>query len=143
MTGPKETGLKLIQILPINDTIATHSWMDSYPYAAISAFALHPLYINLAKVAGKKHADKVSALKKKQKQLNELPVMDYEEVMRFKIAMLKELYEVMGKDCFESEDYKEFFEENKHWLEPYAAFCFFRDKYGSSHFEEWKTNGVV
>lgn len=137
----REAGLKLIQILPINDTIATHSWLDSYPYAAISAFALHPQYINLAKVAGKKQAPRVAALKKKQKQLNSLAVIDYEEVIKFKIAMLKELYELMGTECFESEDYQEFFKENKHWLEPYAAFCFFRDKYGSSHFEEWKTNG--
>ena len=37
----KQVGLKMIQLLPINDTTATHSWMDSYPYAAISAFALH------------------------------------------------------------------------------------------------------
>jgi hypothetical protein len=44
------TGLKLIQILPINDTTATATWRDSYPYAAISAFALHPIYINLGKV---------------------------------------------------------------------------------------------
>ncbi len=43
----KRAGLKLIQILPINDTSATHTWVDSYPYAAISAFALHPLYLNL------------------------------------------------------------------------------------------------
>jgi 4-alpha-glucanotransferase len=44
-------GLKLIQILPINDTSATGTWRDSYPYAAISAFALHPIYLNLAAVA--------------------------------------------------------------------------------------------
>jgi 4-alpha-glucanotransferase len=138
----KETGLKLIQILPINDTIATNTWMDSYPYAAISAFALHPLYINLAKVARKKYTDKIGSLKKKQKQLNDLPVLDYEEVIRFKMAMLKELYELMGKDCFESEDYKQFFNANKHWLQPYAAFCYFRAKYGTSHFEEWKTNTI-
>lgn len=138
----KEAGLKLIQLLPINDTIATHSWIDSYPYAAISAFALHPLYINLAKVAANDHESMIHSLKKKQKQLNGLPVMDYEEVMNFKCAMLRELYELMGKDCFESDDYKQFFEGNKHWLQPYAAFCYFRDKYGSSHFEEWKTNGV-
>jgi 4-alpha-glucanotransferase len=136
----KETGLKLIQILPVNDTIATNTWMDSYPYAAISAFALHPLYINLALVAGKKHEDKIDAIKKKQKQLNDLPAVDYEEVIRFKSAMLKELYEVMGSDCFESEDYAQFFEQNRHWLEPYAAFCYLRDKYGSSHYEEWKTH---
>src|SRR5205823_7978738 len=33
-----ETGLKLIQLLPVNDTSATYTWKDSYPYAAISAF---------------------------------------------------------------------------------------------------------
>ena len=42
-----KTGLKLIQLLPINDTIATYTKSDSYPYAAISAFALHPLYIHI------------------------------------------------------------------------------------------------
>lgn len=138
----KETNLKLIQILPINDTIATGTWMDSYPYAAISAFALHPIYINLATVAGKKEEEKINALKKKQKQLNDLQEVDYEEVLRFKLAMLKELYEVMGKECFESEDYISFFEQNKHWIQPYAVFCYFRDKYGTSHFQEWKTNSV-
>ncbi|MEO8720967.1 MAG: 4-alpha-glucanotransferase, partial [Ginsengibacter sp.] len=44
-----KTGLKLIQLLPVNDTTAHHNWRDSYPYAAISAFALHPIYINLEK----------------------------------------------------------------------------------------------
>jgi 4-alpha-glucanotransferase len=138
----RASGLKLIQLLPINDTIATNSWLDSYPYAAISAFALHPLYINLAKVAGKELADKVDSLKKKQKQLNELAEVDYEEVIRFKMAMLKELYETMGQECLESADYKHFFDENKHWLQPYAAFSYLRDKYGSTYFEEWRTNGV-
>jgi 4-alpha-glucanotransferase len=137
-----ETGLKLIQVLPVNDTIATNTWVDSYPYAAISAFALHPIYINLAAVAGKTHEELVGRLKKKQKQLNDLPEVDYEEVARFKLAMLKELYELAHKECFESKEYRTFFDQNKHWLEPYAAFCYFRDKYGTSHFEEWKTNKI-
>src|SRR5678815_5820728 len=57
-----ETGLKLIQLLPVNDTIATYTWKDSYPYAAISAFALHPVYINLQKVAGKNGAQIIKAV---------------------------------------------------------------------------------
>ncbi|MEI9945407.1 MAG: 4-alpha-glucanotransferase [Chitinophagaceae bacterium] len=138
----KEAGLKLVQLLPVNDTIATNTWLDSYPYATISAFALHPLYICLAKVAGKKQEDIIGGIKKKQKQLNELPEVDYEEVMRFKLAVLKELYELTAKDCFESDDYNKFFEDNKHWLQPYAAFSYFRDKYGTSHYEEWETNKV-
>ncbi|HWR33427.1 MAG TPA: 4-alpha-glucanotransferase, partial [Chitinophagaceae bacterium] len=138
----KATGLKLIQLLPINDTTSTFSWMDSYPYSAISAFALHPLYINLWKVAGKEYADQLKSLREKQKELNDGPVVDYEEVMKYKISVLKELYEVMGQKCFESEDYKYFFKANKHWLESFGAFSYFRDRYGSSNFEEWKTNGI-
>lgn len=136
------TGLRLIQLLPINDTMSNFDWTDSYPYSAVSAFALHPLYINLAKVAGKEYADQLSSLKVKQKQLNELTVVDYEEVMKFKFSVLRELYEVMGKECFESEDYKDFYRSNRHWLESFAAFCYLRDKYGTSNFEEWKSNGV-
>ena len=46
-TGPARVGLKLIQILPINDTTSSHDWTDSYPYSAISVFALHPLYLRI------------------------------------------------------------------------------------------------
>lgn len=135
-----ESGLRLIQLLPINDTIATNTWTDSYPYSAISAFALHPLYINLAKVAGKKEADKISALKRKQKYLNELAEVDYEEVLRFKLAMLRELYDALGTETLQTADYQDFFETNKHWLKPYAAFCYLRDKYNSAVFNSWKTH---
>lgn len=136
----KDAGLKLIQLLPVNDTMATFSRTDSYPYSAISAFALHPLYINLAKVAGQEYTEQLASLHSKQKQLNDLVEVDYEEVMKYKFSVLKELYEVMHQDCFESNNYKDFFKNNKYWLEPYAAFCYFRDKYGSANFEEWKTN---
>ena len=58
--------------------------------------------------------------------------------MKFKLGMLKELYELSGTECFASEDYQAFFESNKHWLVPYAAFCYFRDKYETSDFQQWK-----
>ena len=43
-------GMKIIQILPINDTTAHYGWHDSYPYNAISAFALNPIYLNLERL---------------------------------------------------------------------------------------------
>jgi len=135
-----KTGLKLIQILPVNDTIATHSWVDTYPYAAISAFALHPLYLNLEQVAGKKNAAIIKPLKKKQKQLNELPEMDYESVMALKLPAIRELYALQKEELFQDEDYLAFFEQNKHWLVPYAAFCCLRDRYKTSDFNQWKTH---
>ena len=134
----KRTNLKLIQILPINDTTATHSWLDTYPYAAISAFALHPMYISLADVAGKEHAGLLQTLKKRQKQLNDLKEVDYDEVGKIKTAMLKVLYEARKHELDSDPEYNKFFETNKHWLIPYAAFCYLRDVNGTSDFNKWK-----
>ncbi len=138
----KNSGLKLIQLLPVNDTISTNTWLDSYPYSAISAFALHPLYINLFNVAGKDYCDQLASLKIRQEQLNELQEVDYEEVMKYKISVLKELYEVMGEESLKSEGYKKFYDKHKDWLEPYAAFCWLRDKYGTGEFIHWRSNSV-
>jgi len=134
----KKTGLKMIQLLPVNDSTATHSFLDSYPYAAISAFALHPIYINLEKVAGKKHANLIKPLLKKQRQLNELTEVDYEQVLKLKLSALQELYNVQKEDFFEDEGYKKFFEKSKHWLVPYAAFCYLRDRNSTADFSKWQ-----
>lgn len=137
-----EVGLKLIQLLPINDTTATYTWKDSYPYAAISAFALHPIYINLQKVAGKKNERIIKALAKKQKQLNGLAEIDYEQVIHFKTNALRELFDIDGLGFLKEENFKEFFEDNQAWLVPYAAFCYLRDKYGTSDYSKWKTHSA-
>ena len=134
----KKAGIKLIQILPVNDTSATHSWVDSYPYAAISAFALHPIYLNLEKLAGKKNETVIKQIRKKQKQINALPDLDYEGVMKLKLSVIRELFALQRNEFLESEDYKDFFEKNKHWLIPYAAFCYLRDHNGSADFTKWK-----
>jgi len=134
----KKTGLKLIQILPINDTTATHSWKDSYPYAAISAFALHPIYLNLEKVAGKDFVDLVKPLKKKQKQLNELPELDYGQVISFKTSVIKEIFLAQKEKFLKDEGFQTFFKEHKHWLVPYAAFCYLRDRNKTADFNQWK-----
>lgn len=131
-------GLKLVQILPVNDTTANHDWQDSYPYAAISAFALHPLYLNLEKCAGRKYADLIKPLKRRQKELNELSQVDYAAVMKIKLLAAKELYEIQKAEFEKDPDYIAFFQKNKHWLVPYAAFCYLRDKNGSPDFSKWK-----
>ncbi len=134
----KEVGLKLIQILPVNDTSATHTNADSYPYAAISAFALHPMYINLEKVAGKSKASVVKKLKKKQKQLNEAPELDYEQVISVKLTALKELCLAQKQDLLDDKDFYTFCVTHRHWLIPYAAFCYLRDKNGTADCSQWK-----
>lgn len=137
-----KTGLKLIQLLPVNDTTAHYNWNDSYPYAAISAFALHPIYINLEKVAGNEYASLIKPLKKKQKQLNELKELDYAEVLKLKLSVLKELYEAAKEDFKNDVGYFQFFDLNRNWLVPYSVFCYLRDKYKTADFSRWKKHSV-
>ncbi len=120
-------GLRLVQILPVHDTTATNTWLDSYPYAAVSAFALHPIYLNLATCAGRKYAALIKPLRKKQKELNKLPDVDYEQVMKIKILTITELYELQKEELKDDPDFLNFFEQNSPWLVPYAAFCYLRD----------------
>lgn len=131
-----KVGLKMIQVLPINDTTATHTWTDSYPYAAISAFALHPLYLNLdALVKGDKKLQKqINAEKIK---LNALEVVDYQAVIQFKTKIIEKIYTIEGPSILASDDFQEYFQQNKHWLQSYAAFCYLRDQYGTVDFSQW------
>ena len=136
----KLVGLKMIQLLPLNDTTATHSMADSYPYAAISAFALNPLYLNLDAIGGKENVAITKALSEQRLQLNELPEVDYARVMDCKLTAIKALYEAQKEKFKNDPAYFLFFEMNRHWLVPYAAFCCLRDKYRTSDFTEWETN---
>jgi len=137
----QRTGLKLIQILPVNDTIATHTWTDSYPYAAISAFALHPLYLNLSQVAGSRHQELLQQLEPERRRLNALPAVDYEAVLKAKLGFLKQIYPEEKARTFERTDYREFFAQNQHWLTPYAVFCCLRDRHGTADFNQWPRSG--
>jgi len=131
------TGLNVVQVLPINDTTATHTWADSYPYAAISVFALHPQYVNLEAIAEPhKPADR-AALAALRQQLNALPTVDYEAVMSAKWRFLELLYQQEKKAFLADPDYQQFRAEQADWLVPYAAFSGLRERFGTADFGQW------
>ena len=131
------TGLKVIQILPINDTTMTHTWQDSYPYNANSTFALHPQFINLEGVGTLKSKSAMSKYRKLGKELNSLAEVDYERVNSLKQQYLKEFFMEQGDKSLSSKEFKEFFKRNEYWLRPYAAFCSLRDKFSTPDFSKW------
>ncbi len=133
-----DTGFKLIQILPVNDTIATGSYKDSYPYAAISAFALHPLYIHLPAVTVAGSAKTLEKYTDKIKKLNSLPAVDYEQVMQLKLEVLHKLYQLDKGATLQSRNYERFYTTNQHWLLPYAVFCYYRDKFKTVEYSGWQ-----
>lgn len=136
------TNQSLIQILPMNDTTRTHTWKDSYPYSAISIYALHPIYISLSKLNALKDIEKASYFDEQRLALNEKTSVDYELVMATKIQYLWALFEQEGKDFLKSESFISFFHTNKTWLMPYAAFCYYREKYQTPEFSGWKAHAI-
>jgi 4-alpha-glucanotransferase len=111
--------------------------MDSYPYAAISAFALHPLYLNLDRLAGTGNGPLPQDLDRLRRQLNGREMMDYEAVMKAKLGFVRKIFPARQKETLAGADYRDYYAQNQHWLAPYAAFCFLRDKFGTPDFTQW------
>ena len=132
-----QTDLKLIQILPINDTTATHTWVDSYPYAAISVFALHPQFINLEGIAALNDKKAAKGLAQLKAEFNAKDFVDYEPVMEAKWKFLRLLYQQEKKAFLADPEYREFFAGQAEWLVPYAAFSALRDRFGTADFQQW------
>jgi len=135
-------GLKLIQILPVNDTTSSHDWTDSYPYSAISVFALHPIYLRLQDIDLKMPKNWVQELDVVREELNQLDQVNHEQVMAAKHKLTHHMYQKHGQAIRKDGEFKEFLTENKDWLVPYAAFCVKRDHYKTADFSKWSDGAV-
>ena len=114
------TGMKVIQTLPVNDTTTDGGWHDSYPYNIVSAFALHPHYLDLEALGNLKNKTKMTVFQRQRRELNALGYSDYEAVERVKSAYVQEFFDEKGQQTLDSKEFKAWFEENRFWLEPYA-----------------------
>lgn len=135
-------GMHAVQILPINDTMMTGSWQDSYPYNSISIYAFHPIYCDINALHPLNDRLKMETFMMQQQELNALPQIDYERVLKLKTEYLRLIYEQEGKDVLASAGFKAYFDANKEWLIPYAAFCFLRDTYGTPDFSTWEKHST-
>ncbi len=132
-----KTGLKVVQVLPVNDTVATHTWVDSYPYAAVSVDALHPIYANIHEIGRLEDKKAQARLEKRAKELNALTEVDYEQVMKLKTEFFKLSFEENKEAFLKGKTFKEFFKANENWLPDYAAFCCLRDRNNTPDFTQW------
>ena len=117
------TGQNIIQILPINDTQWSYTWQDSYPYNAVSSFALNPIYIDLEALG----MDSYAEYHELRRELNALPQIDYERVIRSKYHFLEIYYNAYGNEILKNQDYIDFVKANSYWLPAYADYCVNRD----------------
>ena len=138
-----KTKQRVLQVLPINDTNMTKTWQDSYPYNSISIYALHPQYTDFRQLPAIKDETKREAFENLRKELNALPQIDYERMFSAKLDYLREIFAQEWTAVQRRESYKTFFEQNKEWLVPYAAFCYYRDLYGTAVFSEWPKEATL
>ena len=136
------TGQNILQILPINDTTLTGTWIDSYPYRANSTFALHPLYIRPSEVGRLNNPERRTYYEKCRLELNLLPEVDYEAVSKLKEQYLREIFAQDYGKLAESVEYCDFVTRNEYWLKPYAAWRVLRDEFHTADHRKWKEMSV-
>ena len=122
-----QTGQKILQILPINDTTSSGTWVDSYPYSAISIYALHPMYADLRQLPVLKDAEAAARFQTLQAELNALPQIDYEAVNKAKREYLLLVFGQEFAKVKRTKAYKTFLQETDFWLTGYADYCIRRD----------------
>ena len=92
----------------MNDTTMTHTRTDSYPYSAISIYALHPMYISLPDLGELADPEKAAFFARKQAELNGLDAVDYEQTVRYKLEYCREYFRQEGEAILSTSEYREF-----------------------------------
>lgn len=127
------TGQRVIQLLPVNDTTMTGTWVDSYPYSANSIYALHPQFVYLPEAGVRRD----SSYKTLKTELEALPEVDYERVNQEKDRLMRKAFASTWAKVSGSAEYKKFIEENADWLDAYCAFRILLRKTGTGDSSKW------
>ena len=134
----KKAGLSLIQLLPVNDT-----GTESSPYSALSAFALHPIYISIEALPEYKAVS--TPVKKAVKALHQAhdtaPRFDYRQLRYGKLDVLKQVYEenklAIAQLWSDSDsDLRRWFAKNP-WVVEYAVFMELKREFMEASWRQW------
>ncbi len=128
-------GMKMIQILPINDTTSSRTWTDSYPYSAISVYALHPIYLRLDQMTAPLLNE--AGFRLEREEMNHAKQLDYEAVMAMKWRVTREVFGMHQKSILRDKAFLDFLKQNQDWVLDYAVFSVKRDEYGTADFSKW------
>ena len=113
-------GMKVIQLLPVNDTTTDGHWHDSHPYNIVSAFALHPHYMNLEALPPLADKQAMVVFRRRQRELNAQKHYDYEAVGRVKGDYLRAVFAEQGEQLLNTTEFKSWYTANKHWIDDYV-----------------------
>ncbi|HZK19465.1 MAG TPA: 4-alpha-glucanotransferase [Treponemataceae bacterium] len=134
-----KSNLQIIQLLPINDTGTSSS-----PYNALSAFALHPIYISIKNLP---ETQKNQTIKKNiatlEEKHNNKKRFDYTLLRKDKIALLHKIYtaeiETLNKDTV----LDSFIRRNENWLPFYCVYMGLKKINNEASWKEWTRYGTL
>ncbi len=129
-----EAGMTVVQLLPVNDSIKTHDWADSYPYDVTSVRALHPMYLDLDDL----RIGEISAMVAEARaELDPEPEIAYDRVIERKLSIARRGYDIARPWLDMDRDFVAFVESQWGWLGPYSMWCLLRDRYGTADSAGW------
>lgn len=118
----KRISFQVIQLLPLND-----SGTDPSPYSALSAKALHPLFISLWALPFLDAVPDAEDYLEGLRECNCSVRFDYHKVLQAKEDFLHTYFEYAFSKVTELAEYQEFITKHK-WLETYAVFKTLKEK---------------
>eukprot|EP00274_Cyanoptyche_gloeocystis_P005533 CAMPEP_0196667354 /NCGR_PEP_ID=MMETSP1086-20130531/64894_1 /TAXON_ID=77921 /ORGANISM="Cyanoptyche gloeocystis , Strain SAG4.97" /LENGTH=1099 /DNA_ID=CAMNT_0042004679 /DNA_START=67 /DNA_END=3366 /DNA_ORIENTATION=+ len=124
-------GFCLIQLLPVNDSAE-----DASPYSAVSAFALHPVYLRLDAIPGISN-ETLKKIEVQRAKLNASERILYKEVLEAKMGLLKEIFFGNRESIYSDKGLKAFIAENRLWLYPYAAYRTMKELLQTPDYQHW------
>lgn len=124
--------MNILQILPVNDS----GWETS-PYNALSAFALHPIFIGLSQLPFIQNDESLQMLLKDLQLLNLLPKVAYREVLKKKLHFLQIYFQSYSREFISTHSYKQFCKQEEDWLKPYALFKSLKDRFLQKSWLKW------
>ncbi|MCE1206020.1 MAG: 4-alpha-glucanotransferase [Spirochaetia bacterium] len=130
----KDWNLNLIQLLPVNDTGTGAS-----PYSALSAFALHPVYIRIEDISWKGSA---ASKEKIASMLSDFATryagnkrVPFDQIVAEKLAILREIWNSANPAPMKR---IEAFIKAQPWVKPYACFVAMKSRNQDKPWWEWR-----
>ena len=132
-----DVGLDLIQILPVNDT----GWQAS-PYSAVSAFALHPIYLRIdalpeyGQLTPEARSQTDGAIAALRAEHGSDEQVRYNAVLDAKDAIIRRIYDDRCGDPEVRDAARGFLHENE-WVRAYAAYKVLKAENDGASWKEW------
>ncbi|MFH2114746.1 MAG: 4-alpha-glucanotransferase, partial [Spirochaetota bacterium] len=128
----RKAGLTVLQLLPVNDTGG-----QSSPYFALSAFALHPLYLRVQDLPeAAKAPEALAALDAFAAKATPGERFPYDQAVSVKDKALRAVFDSSAEAIMADASLVSFMEENP-WVRPYALFKYLKEANGQMAWMDW------